>query len=423
MSNVQVDLEPQPAAPTPRHAAPVEPVPFSLWRTETWNMRVIAAAGYWACTRLLIIMSVFYSHENANGEVHRLYQKWARILQDGSFPIGDPTWQYPPGAAGVILSPVLVPGLNYVQAFILVTLLADAVVLVALLRAGTRPGRTIAGAWVWVLVLPLMQYIPYARYDVIVTLFAVLALLTVGRRAWLGGGFAAVGAMIKVWPAFAVFGAPRGREIKSIVLGFVASAAALTAIAAYFLTGAFDFLHEQGSRGVEFESLGGCALLVGKMLGQPGHIEYRYGSLEFLGPHAGLVGKALLGLSVVGFCWLLLWRLRARTFGPATAADAALTAVLVFVTTSRVISPQYFIWLAGLGAVCLTYRQTTQRAVVALLLVATALTTVEFPFFFQQIISGHVGFTLVLVLRNVLLLVATVVSGVNLWRSTVPRRR
>ena len=36
---------------------------------------------------------------------------------------------------------------------------------------------------------------------------------------------------------------------------------------------------------------------------------------------------------------------------PSTLADAAFTAVLLFTTTSRVISPQYLLWLVGLGAV------------------------------------------------------------------------
>ncbi|MGW4809001.1 glycosyltransferase 87 family protein [Kitasatospora sp. NPDC004272] len=424
MPTSPIDTETGSAPPSPEgRAAASEPTRFSPWRVDSWDTRVAAPLVVWACTRLLMIMMVFTTHENSGGEVNHLYQKWARILQHGSFPVGDPTWQYPPGAAGVILAPTLVPAVNYVQAFIVVTLIADAVVLAALLRAGTRPGRSTGGAWVWTLMLPLMQFIPYARYDVVVTLFAVLGLLCLERSGRLGGGLAALGAMIKVWPAFAVFGAPRGKGLKSVVFGFLVSALALTAIMSFFFTGGFSFLKQQGHRGVEFESLGGSALLVAQRFGYPGGVSYRYGSFEYIGPHAGAVGKALVALTVLGFAWLLLWRLRARTFSPSTPADAALAATLVFVTTSRVISPQYMIWLAGLGAVCLTHRLTTQRAVVGLLFVATALTTVEFPFFWQEIVAGHAGFTAVLVLRNVLLVVATVLSCTRLWRSSVPSRR
>ncbi|MFJ8438241.1 glycosyltransferase 87 family protein [Kitasatospora griseola] len=394
---------------------------FSPWRVETWNQRVLAPVGYWACTRLLIIVMVFSTGENAHGEVHLLYRRWAHLLQNGSFPVGDSTWQYPPGAGAVILAPTLVPGVNYVQAFIVVTFLADAVILGALLRVGSRPGRSLAGAWVWVLMLPLMQYIPYARYDIIVTLFAVLALVLLPRYQALGGAMAALGAAVKVWPAFAVFGMPWGRGLRSAVIGFVASAAALIGIMSLLFSNSFGFLQEQSGRGVEFESLGGSALLAARHFGWHGSVVYQYGSNEVVGPYVGLVGKVLVGLSVAGFCWLLLWRVRARVFTTATPADAALAAVLVFVTTSRVISPQYFIWLAGLGAVCVTFRHSSQRLVVGLLVVATALTTVEFPFFYEKILHGHAGFTAVLLLRNLVLVVATVLSCVQLWRSTVPR--
>ncbi|WP_083977011.1 glycosyltransferase family 87 protein [Kitasatospora azatica] len=393
------------------------------WNPTSWPGRIIAPLGYWVSTRLIMIMTVFQTRENSNGEVHKLYQAWAQILRHGSYPIGDPTWQYPPGAAGVILAPLAVPGVNYVQGFVVVTIVADLVVMGALLRYGSRPGRSLAGAWVWLLTLPLMTYIPYARYDVIVTLFAVLALLWLQRRPWLGGGMAALGAMIKVWPAFAVFGAPRGRSLRSAVIGFVASAVALVLIAMALFKGSFDFLNGQGNRGVEFESLPGSILLLAHQFGYKGNIAYRYGSLEIVGPHVETIGKAMLVLSVLGFCWLLLWRLRARTFSDATPADAALAVVLVFITTSRVISPQYLIWVAGIGAVCLSFKSTTQRPIVGLLVLATAMTTVEFPLFWQDVIAGKPGFDTLLAARNLILLVATVWSCGRLWRATVPRGR
>lgn len=312
--------------------------------------------------------------------------------------------------------------MNFVQGFVIVVFLADAAVMASLVLAGRSRQRSLAGAWIWVLGLPLMLYVPYARYDLIVTALAVFALLAVERRPWLGGVLAGVGAMVKVWPAFAVFGAPRGRGLRSVCLGFAASALALTVIAVGFFHGPFDFLNAQGSRGVEFESLGGSVLLVARFLGYPGTIQYHFGSMEFLGPYVSEIADGLVVLSVLGFCWLLLWRLRARTWNAATTADAALAAVLVFTTTSRVISPQYFIWLIGLGAVCLTFRETTQRAVVVLLVGATALTSIEYPLFYDNVLRGSATFTTVLVLRNVLLLLAMVMSCVGLWRSTVQRR-
>ncbi|WP_405012947.1 glycosyltransferase 87 family protein [Kitasatospora sp. NBC_01539] len=389
---------------------------------ETWTPELLTLLGYWVCTRLIMVATLYSRRENVTGEVTNLYRRWAESLLDGSFPVGDVTWQYPPGAAAVILAPELVPGVDYVQGFVVVVAVVDLAVTAGLLAAARGEGRSLAGARVWVLGLPLLTFVPYGRYDVVVTFFAVAALLCLQRRPWLGGAVAAVGALVKVWPAFAVFGAPRGRGAAGVVGGFAASAAALTVLAWALFDGPFDFLNSQGGRGVEFESLGGTVLLVWHFFGYPGRIEYRYGSMEFVGPHVETVGRVLVALSVLGFCWLLLWRLRARTFTASTPADAALAAVLVFTTTSRVISPQYFVWLLGVGAVCLSFRATVQRPVVLLLVLAAALTTVEFPLFFDEVVRGSGAVTTVLVIRNLVLLAATVTACARLWRATVVTR-
>jgi hypothetical protein len=305
---------------------------------------------------------------------------------------------------------------------VLVVAVADLAVTAGLLRAARGEDRSASGARVWVLALPLLMYVPYARYDVIVTVFAVTAVLGLQRRPWLGGALAAAGALVKVWPAFAVFGAPRGRGTAGLLAGFAASAAGLTGLMCVLFEGPFDFLNAQGSRGVEFESLGGTVFLVWRFFGYPGFIQYRYGSMEFVGPHVETVGRLLVALSVVGFCWLLLWRVRARVFTAATPADAALAAVLVFTVTSRVISPQYFVWLLGLAAACLSYRATTQRPVVWLLIAATALTTVEYPLFFEEVVRGNALGTAVLVVRNLLLAAAAVTACGRLWRGSVAPR-
>ncbi|MFC8719149.1 glycosyltransferase 87 family protein [Kitasatospora sp. NPDC057198] len=386
--------------------------------------QVLARLGYWACSRFVMVMMVFWNKDNVNGEPHLFYEPWARVLRTGTFPVGDVTWQYPPGAAGAFLAPYLVPFTNYVQGFLVLTLIADFAIMGGLLWYGTRAGRSLAGSGFWLLGLPLMLMQPYVHFDVLVTLFAVFGVLCLQGRSWVGGSFAAIGAMIKVWPAFAIFGAPRGRGLKQAITGFVAAALALTAIAAVTMRGSFDFLHGQGNRGIEVESLPGSLLLIAQKLGyHHGEITYRYGSMEIVSAHTPLLSKAMLGLSVLGFAGLLVWRIVAKRFTDSTPADAAMTAMLVFVVTSRVISPQYMIWLLGMAAVCLSFRSTSQRPVAVLLMAATALTTVEYPLFWGPVLWGDTTFRTVLLLRNALLVAAVLLSCARLWRSTVPSRR
>jgi hypothetical protein len=180
----------------------------------------------------------------------------------------------------------------------------------------------------------------------------------------------------------------------------------------------FAFLRQQGGRGVQIESLGGTALGLATHAGWPGQVRYRYGAMEFTGPYVSAVADASLALTAVAFGLLLLWRVRARRWTDATPFDAALSAVLLFTVTSRVISPQYMIWLLGLAAVCLTARHTTQRPVAVLILAATAVSTVEYPALYADVIHSTWTGCALMVVRNGLLAAAAVLSFVRLWRSS-----
>jgi len=91
--------------------------------------------------------------------------------------------------------------------------------------------------------------------------------------------------------------------------------------------------------------------------------------------------------------------------------------------TSRVISPQYMIWLLGLAAVCLTSRHTTQRAVAALIVTATALSAVAYPTMYHEITSCTRTGCLLMVVRNGLLATAALLSFTRLWRAAGPAHR
>ncbi|MEU4268689.1 glycosyltransferase family 87 protein [Streptomyces sp. NPDC026092] len=351
---------------------------------------------------------------NVSSEVEFLYPRWAEQLAGGSYPVGDVTWQYPPGAGPLFLSPSLLPFLDYFAAFLVLTLVADAVVTVAL----ARPGRRLAGAWLWTAGLPLLLNLPHGRFDIQVTALAVLALLAGRRSPRLGGALAAFGALIKVWPLLTLVGLERGRTTRDAWVSAAAAAAALLTVLAVAFRHSFDFLQQQGARGVQIESLGGTVLSLMRAAGLPIWVETRYGALEFAGEHVGSVAQLSLMLTAAAFGWLMFWRGRASRWTEATPFDAALTAILLFTVTSRVISPQYMVWLLGLAAVCLTSRHTTQRPVAWVLLAATAVTALAFPTYYLEVMQGSALGNTLMVLRNGLLLAAVVLSCFRLWRAT-----
>ncbi|MEV0916598.1 glycosyltransferase family 87 protein [Streptomyces sp. NPDC049967] len=379
----------------------------------------------WALSRALLLLCVIkvitLPGPDVTSDVSVIYHGWYDVLSSGSYPRSDVTWQYPPLAALAILSPALLPFLDYASAFFVLAFLCDALVLGLLLYAGRGAARRTAGAWVWVAGVPLLGTTAYARYDVMVTAVAVAALLAGVRHPKVLGALAAFGALLKVWPALVLAGTARGRQTRLAWATAAGVAVVLLVVCAVTAPGALAFLGFQRDRGTEVESLGALVFHVARQFGWQGRVELHYGSLEFLGPHVPLVSTLALGLSVLAFGWLLVWRLKARTFGVSTPADAAFTAVLLFTTTSRVISPQYMLWLVGLAAVCLVFRESRMALPACLVLVATGVTQLEFPLGFVHVVTSDATGVLLMFVRNGLLVAATLIAGGRLWRDTVTR--
>ncbi|GHG72113.1 glycosyltransferase 87 family protein [Streptomyces griseocarneus] len=381
----------------------------------------------WAVTRAVLMMCVFRVWDmpgsDVSVDIEVIYQGWYGVLRTGIFPYDDVTWQYPPAAALAVLAPGLLPFLDYAPAFFALCLLADAAIMGMLLYAVRDRRRGPLGVWVWVVGVPLLGPIVYARYDVMVTAVAVAALLAAARRTRLSGALVGFGALLKVWPLLLLIGTPRGPRTRSTWGAALVTAGVMAMFFAAAMPGALAFLTFQRDRGTEVESLGSLVFHLARHVGWHGKARLNYGSVEFLGRHVHAVSALALGLSVLAFAWLLLWRMRARRFTATTPYDAAFAAVLLFTTTSRVISPQYMIWLIGLAAVCVTMRTPRQWLPVLLVLIAAPLTQLEFPIWFAHVIASDKLGVATLTLRNGLLVAATVISCRRLWQETVTEPR
>ncbi|GGT64022.1 glycosyltransferase family 87 protein [Streptomyces purpureus] len=381
----------------------------------------------WILTRAILLLCVFkvlvVPGPDVTSDISVIYQGWYEVLKTGTYPLDDVTWQYPPAAAAAVLSPGLLPFLDYASAFFVLAFLCDTVVFGLLMWTARRPGRSMSGAWIWIVGVPLLGPTSYARYDLMVTAVAVAGLLAAGRSPRVLGFLSGVGAMLKVWPVLLLAGTPRGRATLRSWSTAAGTAAGLLLLCTAAMPGALAFLTFQKDRGTEVESLGSLVFHVARHFGWEGQVLLNYGSVEFLGPYVPLVSKIALALTVAAFGWLLLWRIKAREFGPTTVCDAAFVAVLLFTTTSRVISPQYMIWLVGVAAVCLVFRSSRMRRPAHLVVAATAVTQFEFPVWFSHVVdSDPLGLALLLV-RNGLLVAASLSACRVLWRQTVTEPR
>jgi len=376
----------------------------------------------WALSRLPLYLfcttRLWNVITQATYDVH-LYQSWyVRFLSHGVFPAAT-SWQYPPGAAAVFWLPAQFPG-DYLHDFALLAVCADLVVLIMLIWRACH-GGSLLGAFYWTVGVPLAGPLLAMRFDVYSVAFAVAA-LCVARTPAGRGVLAGVGAMIKIWPAAVLLGLPPG-ELRRGATALGATGAAIAGSFAFFMPGALGFLAHEGGRGVEVESVVATPFLIARHFGWHGVVTLTYGSFQLSGTHVALAGYAstfCLVLSVIAAAgWRLLivrGRLRWR---PEFQADAPLAATLLFISISRVLSPQYLLWVTGLAACCLAAGRSTQRPVAVALLVVDVLTTVVYPLGFAPMIAGSDLMTVTVAVRNGLLLVITLWSCWRLLRASL----
>jgi hypothetical protein len=383
---------------------------------------------FWCLTRLWLVptamgLNTFTGYGTLDPSVDKVYRGWYEVLSNGSFPAHDVTWQYPPGAALPVLAPGLLPSLDYGHAFIALTALCDVLIFVMLLRAARAAGRGLSGAWLWAVGLAALSTMPWNRLDLVVTALAMAALMVAAyQRPWSDrafGALVALGSLVKIWPVLLLIGTRKGRRSRGV--GVAAALTVLVVTACFVLTmpNAFSFLSGQKSRGIQIESVGAMPFHLARHLGWSGTWAAKDGSHEFVGPYVESVSLIMRALTVLAFGWLLWWRRRSDLGRSHVLPDAALTATLLFVVTSRVISPQYMVWLIGLAAVCLLRPDTTQRPVAYLLLAACVLTTLDFPLLYRELRDDGAPLAIAnLYARNLLLVAAAVLSGLRLWRAT-----
>ena len=348
-----------------------------------------------------------------------LYQRWyACCLSHGAFPVADPRWQYPPGAALVFWLPGRLPG-SYVENFMFLAIGCD-LAITLMLCSRARRGGSLAGAWYWVCGVPLLGPVIVGRFDVVPVALSVAAVCVTGRGG-VRGALTGAGAAVKVWPVTLLAGMAPGQQRR----GLAAAAAVLAAVCAIFASATGSFLAHQNARGVEIESVAATPFMIWRQAGWRGTMVYQFGAYQLNGGHVALaqdatgLGLALAAAAVIG--WRLLIASGRARWRPEFAADAPLAATLLFLVASPVLSPQYLLWVTGLAAACLATGQTTQRPAALAVLAAAGLTQLIFPIEWPSLVHGSDAVTGLLAARNVLLVVAAALSCWRILSVTSPR--
>jgi Glycosyltransferase family 87 len=324
--------------------------------------------GVWIVTRALMVVQIgTWNHvTGVNYQDTDQYLLWSEILaHQHIMPIED-TWQYPPGAAFLLLIPRLgisLFGVMYQPSFVVMMALVDLAGLALMAFLARRTGRSV-GVWIWLLTMPLLQAFPILRFDLVPTVLLMAALVVIHRRPGWFGALVGLGAVIKVWPIVALFGEwDRRRLLRSSVVAATVIAVVF-AVAAALFGDQSTFFDNQDVRGLQVEAVGSMPWYVRQTItGKPAPTVQRDGTLEIGSGAADAVAVVLKWLGLLVLVAAALWwvaRERAIRGGRLDLAEAAVsrdfifTIVLLQVVVSRVLSPQYMIWLVGLAAVILT---------------------------------------------------------------------
>ena len=366
--------------------------------------RLIWALLGWVITRA-ILLSVglvelpFYPEGVLAFDDLEVYAAWLPDLSAGVTPKDD-MWQYPPLAGVFFLAGTIGPAPEI--AIMVAIVLADLALTVVLFR------RAPASGWFWILAGLAVGPVLVARFDVVPTLFAVLAVLAVAQPRMVGF-WAALGASLKVWPAFTLFIVPRPQAWRAGT-SFAVVLIGILSLMMLLFSGTSGFFGGQGSRGLQIESVFALPFLIAKVFGADVSLTYRYGSMEVDAAGAGIAaGLAVaLGLALILALAVAWWRgLLARK----APVDVALTTTLFLVVTSRVFSPQFVIWILGVGALCWGVQRSKLRTSTLLVLGSALVTQFLYPWGYGSLIAGAWPAVLAQTIRIGLVVAAVILAA------------
>jgi hypothetical protein len=276
-----------------------------------------------------------------------------------------------------------------------------------MLAHATRPQTSRAGVWLWAVAALVVGPIMYTRFDIVPALFAVGVVLLAARPA-LAGISAALGFVVKIWPAALLLALPRPATRRGVVAFILATVAALSLLALRF-DDSLSFLANQKSRGLQVESTGALPFELFTLVGGKVNYGLQFGSYQVLMDGAELIGSVISFVGIALLAVIAWWRLSGR-LESVDPGDVAVAVVLVTVATSRVYSPQYNVWIVAALAVALLSPRSRLRPTGAILVSISVLTQLVYPWFPYDLTDGNWPIVAVQCLRIGGLLVATVLA-------------
>ena len=328
-----------------------------------------------------------------------LYHAYGERIAGGLLPYRDFAFEYPPGALPALVLPALVTdSLSAYRVVFAVEMAIAGAIGVLLLAAGLRrlgrardERRTTLAV---VAVLPaFLGGVILTRFDLVpAALVAGALVLLIAGRLRAGALVVGLGVAVKLYPAvfvplLGVVAWRRGGRRELAVVLALALAPAAVAYLPFLLAGpggVLDSLGRQLGRPLQIESLGAGVLLA---LHHAAGIDLEWasgsGSQNLRGDAADTLAvlQGLAQPAAVALVWVSFAR------GPATVERLVrhvAASVVAFVALSKVLSPQFLVWLVLLVPLVGGGRS---RAALWLMALACALTALWFPARYWELVK------------------------------------
>lgn len=348
--------------------------------------RSLLGLGFVAVHVVLSVLCYSGAPNQPAGDVTGVYRFWIDYWHSTGTLVGiDTAWVYPIAA----LPPMVLASVFGDGAYLLVWLIMVAVLDGVAMALVARRGRGLA--WWWLLCTLLIGPVAVSRIDGIALPIAVVGVLLIADRPAIAAALITLAAWIKVWPA-AIIAAVL---LTSRRLAATISAAALTSAAIIglaLLAGArgtvFSFVSAQATRGIQVEAPVALPWLWSAAFGDSGVGVYYDTSIltfQLRGEGVQAVANAMTPVLAIGVLVVTLLALLARLRGAAPTSVLAVTSlgyVSAVIALNKVGSPQYLTWYVAPVILGLLVAPERFRVPAVLVLVASGLTQLIYPWFY-----------------------------------------
>ena len=379
---------------------------------------------------LLLFNSGIYHNSSLIGDVTEFFKYSSKIVH-GSLPYRDFAVEYPPLALVCFTIPRLVTSTPcaYHWAFSVEILVFDLMALFLLSKLSRGLGiNPIAAMVIYTLLIIGIGPLVINRFDLIPAVMVLACLYAFSRGKYgLAWAVLALGVMTKIYPIviapiFLIYELSQHRYKEVLMeIGLSALIVEIIIVPGFFISpaGLINSFLVQMHRGLQLESTYSSFILLFQNLGLTKvYIESAgplIASMDVISPAASFLSEIVWFVMVPALIliyWLFYRRNSNKTgdLSPKKQPDMvniiyySFLAILIFIISSNVFSPQYLIWFFPIAPLVIW---RWKNALWLGLIMVSALTYYEFPLHYNLLEKGNHLLVYILLSRNILLIVLT----------------